>query len=636
MSGSNANIGLYRAGDGTGPDVAAALSRKGGQPDEAPGKQIVIQRAQEWNENHILWMRMLDSYEGGQRYRNATYGADRKGLPARNLFRHRREYPDPQQFPSVFQGYAGNAGNTGSSSIDVGYGPYPGMLGSDPATTAQDDVYELRRSRTPVPEFVAEAVEIHLSKIYDQEVSRDGPAELIEWWEDVDGRGTPIDDYMQETIAPLLMVCGCLDIAIDRPRLPKGAKAPQSEQEVIDYGLDKCIASHILPENVVWWITDYAGRYVECLVKEWLNDGAASRKADMDDKKSDAMGPEYRRKYEHWRHWTLKKWTLYNFDGSEVLDSGKNPYPHIPIQRLVDKPRHRQPMVGKSRYEMIAEIQREYYNRDSELILSDTIQAHPLLSGPEIFCKADSTISVGPGYVLPKARNNENGQHEGWEYVSPPKDPAESLRKNKQDLVDLKDRRAALTKPAGAAAGSNGGTVGQSGISKQLDAVDGNKILTSIAKSLAKAERMIAERAYCCLTGKPLSKEIRDSIEVTYPTRFNLFSADEIADITTKVQQIASMAGSLPIIEGTLIEMIIKAAMTGMEDEDYEAFKLEIETLMEAKSAITEQRHELAVAGIQSAAESLQGSGSEEQQGGEDPSGQSGGTMVGNTLPATL
>ena len=126
----------------------------------------------------------------------------------------------------------------------------------------------------------------------------------------------------------------------------------------------------------------------------------------------------------------------------------------MPIVRLIDLKRHRTPNVGKSRYEVIAELQREYYNRDSELILSDTLQAHPLLSGPEDFCKADNTLSIGPGYVLPKKKNPESGAYEGWEYVSPPKDPAQSLRQNKQDLIDAKDRAACLTKPAGVSQGS--------------------------------------------------------------------------------------------------------------------------------------------------------------------------------------
>jgi len=105
--------------------------------------------------------------------------------------------------------------------------------------------------------------------------------------------------------------------------------------------------------------------------------------------------------------------------------------------------------VGKSRYEYIAALQRDYYNRDSEMILSDTLQAHPFLSGPEDFCKADNTLSVGPGYLLPKKKNPENGSYEGFEYVSPPKDPAESLRKNLDRIIELKDRNACLTKPPG-------------------------------------------------------------------------------------------------------------------------------------------------------------------------------------------
>ena len=50
----------------------------------------------------------------------------------------------------------------------------------------------------------------------------------------------------------------------------------------------------------------------------------------------------------------------------------------VPIVRLIDLKKHRTRNVGKSRYEAIAEYQREFYNRDSELILSDTLQAHPV------------------------------------------------------------------------------------------------------------------------------------------------------------------------------------------------------------------------------------------------------------------
>lgn len=626
--------GTYKAGQGTGPDVAASLTAKK-KPSEPTGKEIVLLRSQEWMEHRVKWMRQRDSFEGGDRYRNATYGPDRKGLPTRNLFRHRREYPDPQQFPYTYDGFAGNAGNLGSSSMSLAYGPNPGSIGADPGTTAQDDEYELRRARTPVPEFVSECVEIHLGKIYDQEVHRDGPPELVDWWLDVDGCGTPIDDYMKEQIAPLLLVCGCLDVVCDQPRLPKGEKAPETKADELRLGLNKCVASYILPENNAWWVVDYAKNYEAILIREWIDDGTVQRPKDEKDRKNSGLGDQYQQAYEHWRYWTKDWWTLYNYDGSEIVDEGPNPYGLIPIQRLVDKPLHRQQMVGKSRYEAIAALQREYYNRDSELILSDTIQAHPLLSGPEDFCKSDNTLTVGPGNILPMKKDTEKGGYQGWIFVSPPKDPAESLRQNKNDMIDLKDRYACLTKPAGAQ-GSTGGSVGQSGISKSLDAVEGNKFLTAVAKTLAKAERQIAERALVCLTGKPITPELRAKISIVYPQKFNLFSADELADGVLKIQQIISMAGELPEIEGVLLDQIVRSLANGLPDVDYEAFTKEIQDAMAAKATLKEKHGEFKMAGIESGIEAMDGSGSEAAEAGENQGGQSGATMIGNAAPATI
>jgi hypothetical protein len=210
--------GTHRDGrPATGMHAAGASEERTSAP-EIDGKLVVRRRHVDWVEHQIRWRWLLDSFEGGERYRNAIYGPDRRGLPARNLFRHKREYPDPQMNPSVYQGFAGFLGSVNAQTQDVGYGPYPGMLGADPAATAQDDDYEYRRSRTPVPEFVAEAVEVHLSKVYDQEVRREGPDDVVDWWRDVDGRGTPIDDWMRETVAPLLLVLGCLDVCLDHPK----------------------------------------------------------------------------------------------------------------------------------------------------------------------------------------------------------------------------------------------------------------------------------------------------------------------------------------------------------------------------------------------------------------------------------
>ena len=158
------NAGLAKGSDGavsgggTGAlglrlDRGGSSGGDGFEDRRAEGRQTAAHRLDRASD---ILRKMLDSLEGGDRYRNATYGVDRRGLPTRNLFRHKREYPDPQQFPEFYQGYAGGAlGLISESSAAAMAGPFPGSLGADNAATAMDDDYELRRSRTPVPEWTA-------------------------------------------------------------------------------------------------------------------------------------------------------------------------------------------------------------------------------------------------------------------------------------------------------------------------------------------------------------------------------------------------------------------------------------------------------------------------------------------------
>lgn len=631
-----------RPGLGTGKNGAAGNgsvkphARLASVDESLDGKAIVARRHVDWLENQVRWRWLMDSHEGGDRYRNAVYGPDRRGLPCRNLFRHKREYPDAQQFPQVYQGFAGFVGPGVAPGESFAHGPFPGMVGADAAATAMDDDYELRRARTPVPEFVAEAVEIHLAKVYDQAVVRDGPADLLAWWRDVDGCGTPIDDYMRETIAPLLLVLGCIDVCLDHPQAPPGEMI-QTRADELRLGLDKVVASYILPMNMVWWRTDSTGRYVECLVREYID---PADRMDHDDS-GNAIDPDdpggagetWRHEYVRWRLWRNDESILFNFDGSEVLDRVPHNFGRVPIVRLIDLKKHRTRNVGKSRYEAIAEYQREFYNRDSELILSDTLQAHPFLSGPEDYCKADNTLSVGPGYLLPKKKNPENGSYEGFDYVSPPKDPAESLRRNKEDLIDLKDRRACLAKPAGM---SSAGSVGQSGISKQLDAHTGHKLLSSIAKSLAKAERFLAEYALMVLRDKPVTLDERATIKVGYPSRFDLHGAADLIDGTSRLQLVLAACGNAPNTERELIQATIRQLLLGLADDEYRALDREIELLVTTRSHLRESIREMPDALIQSSAAATEGEGSAEEDAGVDPLGQSGGTMVSGVIPSLM
>lgn len=506
--------------------------------------EIIRRRHVEWQEHHLRWRWILDSLEGGERYRQAIYGYDNRGLPVRNLIRHKREYPDPRETALTLSGAMG--------ALPVGPGS---LIGQDPAVSASDDDYELRRARTPVPTFVAESVETHLSRIFSREVKRKGPPELMSWWANVDGCGTTIDQWMTETVSPLLLVLGQLDLYMDHPSAPDGERI-ETKADLERLGLDRCVASYILPENMLWWKLDQSGqRYLECLILEHHETDA---------------GTEQR-----YRYWSLEESTLFDIDGN-ILSFMENAFGIVPIIRVFDRRKPRCRNIGQSRYESIAERQREYYNRDSELILSDTTQAHPLLQGPEDFVQADGTIPIGPSWLLPKKKNTQGGAatYEGFDVVDFPKDGADSIRKNKADIRDDVDRDSALVKTSSRAG------VAQSGLSKLMDHADGNNRLAKIAKVLARAEMIAAELALFVSGDGPPQTEMIAEIEIVYPVEFDLFTAGDVAGAAAGFQALLSKAGELPLTEGLMLSRLMRLCLPGQSDAQYADCDVEISAFL--------------------------------------------------------
>ena len=513
--------------------------------------ELIERRHPEWREHQVRWRWLLDSLEGGERYRQAIYGHDPRGLPVRNLIRHKREYPSPHE-------------------IDTSLGdliPFrAGGSAEDPATLATDDDYELRRARTPVPTFVAEAIDTHLSRIFAREVNREGPDHLMVWWNDVDGCGTSIDQWMAEVVSPLLLALGQIDLCFDHPAPPDDAVV-ETRADAERLGLNRCLASYILPENMLWWRLDATENYYEeCLVREYA-----------EGEEGDQVGSEVR-----YRHWTADGSTLYDTEGVKQSHT-PHPFGRVPIVRVFDRRKSRCKNIGQPRYEGVAERQREYYNRDSELILSDTTQAHPLLQGPEDFVQADGTIPIGPGWLLPKKKNIQGGAttYEGFEVVQFPKDGAESIRKNKADLRDDVDRDSALVRPTG----RDG--VAQSGVSKVIDHADGNNRLAKIAKILGRAEERIAELALLVLTDgrDPLNFgfDPASPVRIAYPTEFDLYTAGDMARATASFQALLADSGALPITEGLMLARLMRLCLPGLGDGQYAACDAELRAFLEAR-----------------------------------------------------
>ena len=552
-------------------------------------KELVRRRSPEWQEHALRWRWLLDSLEGGQRYRLAVYGRDRHGLPVRNLARHKRERPDPRE--SLKGGQPGSAVYLGGTANGMAGNDSASIMGSDQYQFIDDDDYSLRLARTPVPTFVTEVVDTYIAKVFETEVDRDAPKggtydDLSEWWTDTDGRGTTIDDWMRDTVGPLILTFGHLDLYFDRPAAPEGEDV-SSLADVTRLGLDRVVGSYILPENMVWWKLDPLGlRYIECLHLEY---GAT---ADAVGEGEGTLGVAAAPDRPRYRHWTETDTTVYDEEGFTVSTFAHN-YGFVPIRRVFDRRKPRCQNVGMPLMECAAEIQREYYNRDSELILSDTTQAHPLLQGPEDFVEGDGSIPVGPGWMLPMKRNppGMSPSYTGFQVVDFPKGAAESLRHNKSDLRDALDRYYSLMKPAGAAKGGGGGTVSQSGISKGFDHDALYSKLAKVAQTLAKAEMVAVELVLSVLNGAP-PPDFRDQVEVTYPTTFSLHAGDELAAIAADFQALLDAAGNSPEVETAILNEIVRKALPGRDDDTYETWSKEIEDAVMEKAKAKEQAAE--------------------------------------------
>ena len=138
------------------------------------------------------------------------------------------------------------------------------------------------------------------------------------------------------------------------------------------------------------------------------------------------------------------------------------------------------------------------------------------------------------------------------------------------------------------------------------------------------------------LRNKPVGRAERDQIKVVYPARFELFAASEMTEDLLQLQRAFARAGEAPDTEREILQTIVRQMLLGLSDADYARLDAEIELMVQSKSRLKERVREIAPAGFTSHVEAMEGPGSAEQAAGEDPTGQSGGTMVSNMIPSVM
>lgn len=517
--------------------------------DPSDGSWVLRVRHPEWTEHQKTWRFLADSLEGGRRYRDADYSHDPLDQKAP---------PDPFSVAFSPDGSV-NSGLYSSNRFDRNLIPHLQEM-----TSVGWKLYLSRLARTPVPDLVGRSVASHVGKIYSQEVMRRAPDSIEDWWNDVDGRGSNIDRWIQEVFAPLFLSLGFLDVAFSRPEWDGPETMTLADAQSI--GADRCLVSVIMPENVPWWTLNRDGSYRECLVfvRDYSNPVGA-----------------------HYQHWTMDVLRSYDAKGRLIKSkSWEHGLGFVPIVRIFDARLARCENSGKSRYMSIADYMRAVYNGDSERCLVDINTSSPTLSGPSQYVEKGE-VKVGPSAVLPKAAlTDPSGMvagYEGWEYVEPSGAGAESIRQHIQDWQDQADRDARLSRPAGMV---DGRSVAQSGISKRFDAESLNALLSSVASSLQQAEYTFVKYVSSVIGGSPVGPE---TVKVVYPSEFDLYSSEEVAFALDALQRASQQAGALPTTEALLIRGLAKSVLVGIQDDTLRAIESEVDAMVKGMSQLRKE-----------------------------------------------
>lgn len=520
--------------------------------DKTEAMKLVKRRHPVWTEFQPFWRWLEDSLEGGRRYRCADYSID----PTSVGFKYQAVPAGPTSYSSP---------NNQEYSFDYGF--YTRAIANRNLSPHRREVemggwalYLARLFSTPVPRFVARAVEGHAGEVYSQEIRRTVPPPIEEWYENVDGKSTDINRWMQETFAPLFLTLGFLDLQFDFPENEDGLEVRSAADE-LRAGGRRCVVSIVAPEHVVWWKLRPNGEYRECLIF--------------------VRGEDESVEYHHWTETTID---VYTDKGDWVADKSRDHgFGRVPVVRVFDRRLPRECHVGMSRYDAIAEKQRTIFNLEADRLESDVMQMSATLSGPIEGFGADSTVKAGPHGVLPKvAVKGPTGQPSGavgWEYVEPPRGAVQVAAEHINELKDDIDRDAQSAKPAGT---TTKATVSISGISKAFDQRMETRLLAQVASSLRAAEKKIAEYA-----GTVLGVDAED-VEIVYPTKFDMFTSDDLILIIEGVQRVTQQSGALPITERELIKRLAALGLSGSSRELIDESMREIDAFMGRISSIGE------------------------------------------------
>jgi hypothetical protein len=431
-----------------------------------------------------------------------------------------------------------------------------------------------RRQIARYENYAATIVDGVLDHLYTAQPQRvaDDP-KLDEWWQDVDGHGTHIDDWMKGQHS-LSAVYGHLFVVLDRERAkgPNGTRADQGQPILRTY----------TPVDVPDWLAAdqilQAIKCVEAVERTGLDQPIL---ADADDTNEVAEGSGAASDYQY-RLWDGTTWQLYDSEGAK-LDQGDHGMGLLPVVVFYNRKRARIPIIGRSLLRD-PKLFKDHFNlisEEREILRSQTFSMMNVALA-ENETPDDARANLGDSLSTESVMYTRGGPAT---YLSPDPGPSATYAAHREALTRTIFRLIGLP-------WEGDSKDAESANSRRLKAMDLNRLLAGMADEAERVDYQIAALWYRATYGPEQGMQRFGDAGPTikYPDDFY---TQDLLQVLTDTQQAMTMklgATAARILRERLIPIVLPDLMA----DDEKTIREEIATTpVDAPAAANQFRADL-------------------------------------------
>jgi hypothetical protein len=437
----------------------------------------------------------------------------------------------------------------------------------------EKEKYRRRKALARYENFGATLVDTFVDYQYAKEVIRvvENDAslsrDLTAWWKDVDGDGTPIDDWLKRTQV-LADTYGHVHVLLDRQqRFDRESTAPKSRAEE-----GPLVLRTYIPLDTLDWLAPHGRmssvKFVEAVDRKSLFESWITGDARLTGSAADHL-PNV-----EFRIWTESEWAVYDVEGARITE-GVHAYGEVPVVTFYARRRPRIPLIGRS---LLGDgrLFKDHFNLVSELREQLRQQCFALLN-----------IQLQPDEDIADARGRL-GDHLGsdsilWsrglaQWLATPNGPAELLMQEISNCERKIYRLAGLPWESDSLAA-------EAAESRRIKAQDLNRLLAGHADSAQWFEQAIVKKWCIGMYGRDagLARYAAAGVTIKHPDEFHTEEMVTVlentrASIDLDLGPIATSLikqRALPIVLPDLPEPVSARIMKEIEEQEAKRRALE-------------------------------------------------------------